>query len=194
MQNFHSIGILGGTFDPVHLGHLHLASEILLKANLDTILFIPCYQSAYGKEIIATPNQRLAMLKLAILENPKFSIDDREIKRKNISYTIDTIKSLHDEFPNSTLHLIMGFDALLQFKNWRDWQGILKLANLIVADRPDVVGSFDKIKDLPKNIIKINPLPISATKIRTLIKTGESAKHLLPEKVWRYIIENNLYH
>jgi len=194
-----SIGIFGGTFDPIHLGHLHLAREVLKKTDLDTILFIPCYRSAYKKPIFATPSQRVAMLRLAIKGEEKFCLDTREIQRKDISYTIDTLLSLQTDYPKTKFYLILGADSFALFSTWHKWQDILKLANLIVVDRPDtsleselisarMLGKKNKIK-----FVQINALSIAATEIRDLIKLGKSIEHLVPKSVCKYIKKNGLY-
>jgi nicotinate-nucleotide adenylyltransferase len=188
-----AIGLLGGTFDPVHLGHLALAAEVYKQFDLQEIRFIPCHQSPFKEHPIATDRQRLAMLKLALKNHPKFTIDDRELRRKNISYTVDTLKSIHQE-TNTHLYLIMSMDAFSQFNKWHKWREIIQLADLIVGNRP---GSrpitHDELKKLSIHIINIPPNSISATEIRQLIKTGQEASSLVPKLVWEYIVKNKLY-
>jgi len=199
------IGIFGGTFDPIHLGHIHLANEVFEQCKLDMIYFIPCYHSAHNKPIIATPSQRLDMLHLAV-NSPEFYIDDREIKCGQVSYTIDTLQSLRGDLPNADFYLIMGADAFLKFNTWRDWRRILALTNVIIADREEVREStilsssiYLDAKAIIEHahnkiaLVKIKPLPVSATQIRSLVKEGKNASYLLPEKVWQYIITNQLY-
>jgi len=188
-----AIGILGGTFDPIHLGHLALAHEVYKQFDLQEIRFIPCYQSPFKQKPIATDKQRLAMLNLAIKNHPEFSVDDRELRRKNISYTVDTLKSIHQEI-DAPLYLIMSMDAFTQFNKWHKWQEIIQLAHLIVANRP---GSrsipHNELKNLSIHTINIPPNPISATEIRQLIKAGKDASSLVPKAVWEYINKNQLY-
>jgi nicotinate-nucleotide adenylyltransferase len=193
-----AIGILGGTFDPIHLGHLHLASQVYKQLDLQELRFIPCYQSPFKKRPIATDEQRLTMLKLALKNHSEFIIDDRELQRKKISYTIDIVKSLHQEFANMPLYLIMSADAFSKFNLWRDWQEIAQLANLVVADRPGSKSCLlldSRVRGNDENVlfIKIDPLPISATKIRALIKEGKNASSLLPKSVWEFINQNKIY-
>lgn len=194
-----SIGIFGGTFDPIHLGHLHLAHEVLKKTDLDTILFIPCYRSAYKKPICATSSQRVAMLRLAIKGEEKFCLDTREIQRKDISYTVDTLLSLRQDYPKTKFYLVLGADSFALFSTWYKWQDILKLVNLIVVDRPDtsleseVISARMSIKKNKIKFLQINALPIAATEIRDLIKAGKNVEHLLPKSVCKYIEKNGLY-
>ena len=162
-----AIGILGGTFDP-----------------------IPCYQSPFKKRPLASDEQRLIMLELAAKNHPEFIIDDCELQRKEISYTIDTIQSLHQKFTNTSLCLIMSMDAFAEFKLWRDWQKISQLTNLVIADRSDTKTMINQ----NVSFININPLPISATKIRALIKEGQDASAMLPNNVWEFIKKNKIYH
>ena len=188
------IGILGGTFDPIHLGHLSLAKEV------------------YKDKPIANGEQRSAMIKLAIKNRAEFSVDNRELQRKKISYAVDTVKSLRREMGDVPLCLIMSMDAFCEFNLWHKWREIVQLAHLIVANRTGCravandeikkllherqISVTDKLKiELGGRIFFINILanPISATEIRSMIKSGESAQHLLPKGVWEYICENKIY-
>jgi nicotinate-nucleotide adenylyltransferase len=206
------IGIFGGTFDPIHLGHIHLAKKIIAKANLSKIILIPCYKSCHHKKIKASAQHRIQMVKLALPKSKKFVVDDREIKRKNISYMIETLISFRAEYPRAPLCLIMGEDAFAKFTTWHKWQKVLQLAHLIVVDRtslqiayqPELLQlisdkSTNDKKDLFVNLagciifLSINPLPIAATKIRESIVLGISVTDLLPKKVWTYILEHDLY-
>lgn len=206
------IGIFGGTFDPIHLGHLNLANEVYRHLNLKEISFLPCNQSSIKKKPVANIADRLAMLELAIRYYPYFNINDCEIKRSGISYTIDTLKFLRQEI-DSPLCFIMAMDTFAQFNLWHKWQEILTLTHLVIANRPDNLMPTNKeilqllnerqsreVKDLQANIagkiylINIKPNPISATLIRDLIKDGKDASHLLPRAVWNYIKQHNLYH
>ena len=188
------IGILGGTFDPIHLGHLALASEVYHQFDLQELRFIPCYQSPFKAKPIATGEQRLRMIKLAIKNHPEFAIDDRELQRKGISYMVDTLKSLRQELSDTPLYLIMSMDAFAQFNSWHKWQKIIQLTNLIVANRPGSRTIINnKLKNLLIHPINIPPNSISATKIRKLIKEKKAASSLVPQAVWEYINENKLY-
>ncbi|MCL5260131.1 MAG: nicotinate-nucleotide adenylyltransferase [Gammaproteobacteria bacterium] len=207
-----AIGIFGGTFDPVHLGHLHLAASAWQMANLKEVRMLACAQSPLRTEPIASTKHRLQMLKLAVTEHAYLIIDDSEIIRGDKSYTFDTLQNLRATFKNTPLCLIMGIDAFCNFYKWYKWQNIFDLAHVIVANRPaankpqatELILEIKKrqvftAKNLEHELagrilfIEINPLPISATQIRWLIKNGQSASNLLPDKVWQYIQNNNLY-
>jgi nicotinate-nucleotide adenylyltransferase len=173
MKNLNQpIGIFGGTFDPIHLGHLRLADEVYNQLGLKEIRFIPCNQSALKKQQpIASAADRLAMIKLAINPYSYFYADDQEIKQTGISYTVETLRSIRQENPNMPLCFIMAMDAFAEFNLWHKYQEITQLAYLIIANRTD----------------------ISATAIRALIKQGKDASYMLPQIVWDYIQKHKLY-
>lgn len=211
MQNL-PIGILGGTFDPIHLGHTHLTKQILTLISLQSILLIPCNQSPLKNKPIASAEDRLNMVKIAIKNNPKFLTQNCEIERGGLSYTIDTLKTLKLTYPENPLVFIIGIDAFNRFDEWEDRYEILKLAHLIVVNRPGflavtnpkVIELLEKfqtkdVRGLQKQnagliyLIDIAPLPISATQIRNLIKSNQSASNLVAKEVWKYICKNKLY-
>src|SRR5476651_2279340 len=131
-----AIGILGGTFDPIHFGHLRMALELYQALDLAEVRLIPCYQPVHRKQPVATPEQRLAMVHKAIDREPALQVDACEIERQGPSYTIDTLITLHERLPNTPLCIFMGIDALLNFPSWHKWEAILQLAHLVVAHRP----------------------------------------------------------
>lgn len=206
------IGILGGTFDPVHLGHIHLAITIKKLCHLQKILLIPCFQSPLRSPPIASTEDRLNMVKLATGDHTQFFADDREIKHANLSYTIETIRSLRLEHADTPLALIMSIDNFNQFDKWHEWQSILEVTHLLIANRP---GSWQitnpnvmkllhkhqitRAEQLQKQIAgliyltDIAPLPIAATQIRVLIKEHKDASHLVAPSVWQYICKKQLY-
>lgn len=206
------IGIFSGTFDPIHLGHIHLANKILKLLNFQKILLIPCMQSPLRDQPIASAQDRFNMVKLAIGNQNYLVADDREIKRGGISYTIKTIESLRQENPDSPLILIMAMDVFDKFNEWHEKDKILKHAHLLVTSRVGFTKSanFQTIKILNKYqtqdlkqlennlggfiyLTNIDTLPINATEIRSLIKNQEDASQLVPSKVWQYICQHHLY-
>lgn len=206
------IGILGGTFDPVHLGHLHIANEIYQQLHPKEIRFIPCYLPVHRTKPQATVMQRIAMLNLALEDKPHFVLDQREIQRAEPSYMIDTLHSLRTEFPQESLCLILGSDAFAGFDCWKQWQEILELCHLIVIDRPEARVNLNPIlSDLVKQrgttqtsivqqnsagailLLPISPCPISATAIRDKIKHHLPVSPELNPKVWEYIIQHQIY-
>lgn len=131
------IGILGGTFDPIHVGHLRMALELYDAFNLDKIHIIPCYQPVHRKLPNASPQDRFAMVSCAVLEEPALYADPREINRKMPSYMIDTVLELRRERPLTPLCLLLGIDAFLGFLSWHKWEEILCHTHLIIAYRPN---------------------------------------------------------
>ena len=205
------IGILGGTFDPVHFGHLRPALEITEQLSLEELRFIPSAKPPHRWQPVASAEDRLAMVKMAIKETGKFILDDREYHRDGASYTIDTLKSIRAEIgKDKTLCMIVGLDAFQSFTSWKDWQQILDLTHLVVSARPgyqlekqeaDWVESrlTSNVKELHKKpagmifFSEVTQLDISATNIRNQIAKGNSCSYLSPEKVCNYIRKHKLY-
>lgn len=198
------IGILGGAFNPPHLGLIKIAKIALKKLKLDKIIFIPSGIPALKKEDLAKAKDRLKMTSLLIREEPKFEISDYEIKKKKKSYTIDTIKYLKRKYKNSKIFWIIGEDSFREIieGKWKGGLKILDLAKFVVFKRPN--HKFN-LKNLPKRfeenkkialkkIIEIKmEIPISATKIREKIKKGQNVKPYLKEEVLEFIKKKNLY-
>lgn len=170
------IGILGGTFDPVHFGHLRIALEAYEKYHLKQVRFMPCKLPVHKKAPIVSSQHRIAMLELAIKSQKDFILDTREITRNTPSYMIETLSDLKTEMPDQQFGLILGSTELTSFTKWRHWQEILKLAQLIV---------------LPRDIA--TALPISSTAIRKILQKNKNPRYLLPDSVLDYIVYHKLY-
>jgi len=185
--------IIGGSFNPIHIGHLILANTVLEELNLDEMIFVPCYiQPLKGDKDFASSTHRLEMVKLAIQSNPEFTLSDIEINRKGKSYTVDTLKFFKKKYEN--LYFVIGADNIKDFHKWKEPDTILKIANLIVTNRGGInIQIPEKIRG--KKIISctIPQIEISSTMIREKIRNGQSIKYLVPEAVENYIIQNNLY-
>ncbi len=197
MTQAQRIGVLGGTFDPVHYGHLRPALELSEALELDVMTLIPNHWPVHRGETQATTQQRLAMLDLAV-EGTALRVDDREARRDQPSYTVDTLQAMHDENPDSSLIFCMGEDAFNGFASWHRWERILELANIVVMERPDTQLSEWALQLIEQRsgIIERRPvtqLSISATDIRRRILHGLSIRYLVPEPVKEYITHNNLY-
>ncbi|PIP68535.1 MAG: nicotinic acid mononucleotide adenylyltransferase [Candidatus Omnitrophica bacterium CG_4_9_14_0_2_um_filter_42_8] len=186
------IGILGGTFDPVHNGHMHLAEKISKKLSLDKLIFIPVYIPPHKKGAKVTQaRHRYNMLKLAVSGSKIFKLSDMEIKRKGRSYSIETLRRLKRKYgANAELFFITGSDSLGELDKWKNLEEILKLCKFVVVERPGF-----ETGNPPENIIylKVSAKDISATQIRSLIKTGRHLSGILPGMVERYIYRNKLY-
>lgn len=209
-----AIGILGGTFDPIHFGHLRTALELQQALNLAEVRLIPCFQPVHRQSLVATPEQRLAMVKIAVADEPALSVDDCEIQRQGPSYTVDTLIQLRKTMPKTPLCLIMAMDAFLHFPAWHHPEEILTLAHLIIAHRPSYeLPTTGIIADLLKRRLKkqatdlqntlagnillqsVTSLEISSTDIRQQIaKKGGNPRFLLPNKVYHYIKQHGIYH
>ena len=188
-----NIGILGGTFDPIHIGHLINAQSVLEKRNLDKIIFIPNYISPHKPHYeFSAPEHRYNMTELAIESNPKFEISDIEITNNNVSYTYNTLKEFSKTY--NRIELIIGFDNLVTFDTWENPEGILELAELVVMKR-----TYDKNIKVPHkffgdaNFVDTPTIEISGSNIRERIASNLNIDFLVPRIVKKYIIENNLY-
>jgi nicotinate-nucleotide adenylyltransferase len=186
------IGILGGTFNPVHIGHLILAEEALSKLSLDKVIFVPTYIPPHkAVESAVLPKDRLKMVELAIEGNSAFSISTFEIDSRKKSYSIDTLKEFRRIYgEDAQLFVITGSDLLKDLFSWKDVSDIFKISKFIVANRPGY-----PVKDLPKEVeaVVITPIEISSDDIRRRLAAGRSIRYLVPEKVREYIIKHNLY-
>lgn len=185
------LGILGGTFNPVHIGHLILAEEIREKAGLDKIIFVPAYLPPHKvSSDIAAASDRFNMLKMALKGNPHFGISDAEIKRQGQSYTIDTVRQLKDRFPDDELYFITGSDLLKYLDEWKDLSEILQLVKFIVATRPGY-----PLEKIPAYIstVSIRAVDVSGFEVRQAAKGGKSFRYLVPEQVFNYITKRKLY-
>lgn len=185
------IGILGGTFNPIHTGHLILAEEAREKLGLDRVIFVPAYLPPHKQDggIIAA-SERLSMVKLAIKSNRYFAVSDIEIKRDGRSYTIDTVKQFKKIYPADELYFIIGSDLLNYLEEWKELGEIIKMVNFTVATRPGY-----PLERIPSYIstLAIRAVDISGFGIRQAIKEKKSFRYLVPEAVFSYITKRGLY-
>lgn len=215
------IGILGGTFDPVHIGHLRMALELHAMLDLAEVRFIPIHTHPFGKTPLATAEQRAAMLELALAELPQCRLDTRELQRSGVSYTVETLSLLREEVEQTPVCLFLGLDAFRQLDEWHRWNELLDYTHIVVADRPDMnqatataqantnfrpaietllkhhaVDSVQPLHDRSAGCILRQPIPvlcISATHIRSLLAAGHSIRYLVPDVVLDYIRKHKLY-
>ena len=195
------IGIYGGTFNPIHRGHIHLAREIQAALQFDRLLFIPSRVPPHKEaEQLASGRDRLEMVRLALEEElPEAVISDLELKSRGKSYTFYTLEKLQALLPDSAFTLIMGTDMLLTFDQWFRWRDILSMACLAVAARN--AGEQHLMEKKARalspegriTVVPMTPLPMSSTDVRRIIRTGDDPSALLPEKVWTYIRDRGLY-
>jgi nicotinate-nucleotide adenylyltransferase len=195
-------GILGGTFDPVHLGHLAIAEEARVSQGLSEVIMLPAGQPAFKQDDVVTPaKHRLRMIRLAIEGKPYLRVSELEIKRPGISYTVDTIAQLRNySVGKNDLYFILGYDSLKQLPDWREPERMLGMCRLIVVPRPGCPRpDMDELEKLipgitRRTILLEKPLiDISATDIREKVTRGESIDDLVPGPVAEYIKKHNLY-
>lgn len=195
------IGIMGGTFDPIHFGHLVIANEVLNIYNLEKIIFIPAGNPPHKNGIGASSYDRYLMTNLAIVTNDKFTVSDIEINKPGKSYTLNTIVELQKQYNNTEFYFITGMDAIIEIPTWYKPETLLKLCKFIAVSRPgnnknEVELKINEIKEKYKaniEILQVPMLQISSTDIRQRFKYGKTSKYLLPEIVEQYIIKNNIY-
>ncbi len=194
------LGLLGGTFNPPHLGHLVCAQEAYLQLDLEQLLLIPARLPPH-KAVDSDPGieHRLELCRLAVAGDPRLGVSDLEAGREGPSYTVDTLEELHSQIPESELFLIVGADVAAGFAGWREPDRVLALATVAVADRPgttravveDVLsrvsgGTRSRFFDMPE-------IGISSTMLRERVRSGESTRYLMPEAVRDYIDQHHLY-
>ena len=185
------IGLLGGTFDPVHLGHLVLAEEIAEALKLDKVIFVPAYRPPHKTQRpSANPKDRYKMTELAIAGNSRFKISDIEISTKRKCFTVETIRKFKRVYKNSKLFFITGSDSLFALPAWKEIEEIYKISQFVIGRRPGY-----PLESVPHKVlvVKISPIDISSSQIRKWIKQGRSVKYLVPESVIRYIKKKGLY-
>lgn len=199
------IGIMGGTFNPIHMGHLMMSEYLCDEFSLDSVLFIPTDNPPHKNKGVLDAQIRLEMVRFATDKNDRFQVSDIEVNRKNTTYSIDTVNLLKEEYPNDKLFFIIGSDSLFQLNTWKKFDELAKAIEFIVATRPgyfedeDDNSVEDEIQELNSkygSIIHCVETPmyeISSTDIRDRIKVGKSVKYLLLDEVIEYIDHNNLY-
>lgn len=201
-KKVYRLGIMGGTFDPVHYGHLVAAETARVEFKLNKVLFIPTGTPPHKDSHKVTPaGFRYEMVKYSIADNPYFKISDIEIKREGPSYTIDTLRALKESWPDQELYFITGTDALRELFFWREAEEILSLTHVVGAARPgfDATEFLQKVQHDHSKIMdrihyfEVPALAISSTDIRARLKSGKSIRYLLPEEVRSYITEKRLY-
>ena len=186
------IGILGGTFDPIHLGHLHLAKKVLDRLLLNKVIFIPTNLPPHKKNIRVTQaRHRYNMIKLAIENYKRFEVSDVELKRKGRSYSVETLKHFRKRYgPAAEIFFITGSDSLTALSKWKSLRRILRLCKFVIVKRPRF-----KIISTPGEfiVLDIDAKDISSTKIRTMIRNSQGTGKFVPKKVEKYIQKHDLY-
>ena len=206
------IGIFGGTFDPIHYGHLRTAFEMLQALRFAEICFVPSGDPPHRGKTYAAPEVRLEMVRIAAEAQPGFVVDDRELRRQGPSYTVDTLAAFREEHTDAPIGLIIGMDAFLGLTNWHRWDELLDLAHIVVAHRPGwkapdigelgdliTVHGTHRVEDLHQNrhgcihIHAVTQLEIASTEIRALIAAGRDPRFLMPDAIRDYVLDIGCY-
>jgi nicotinate-nucleotide adenylyltransferase len=206
------IGIFGGTFDPIHCGHLRTAFELWQELELAEVRFLPAGNPPHRDQIYASAEQRLRMVRAAVADQPGFVVDDREVRRGGMSYSVDTLTELRAEYPTRSLCLLLGMDAFLGLPYWHRWRELLTLAHIVVAHRPGwkaptrgplgellVDHGTGRVRDLHERtagrvyVRPVTQLEISSTELRALLAAGRDPHYLVPDQVRQIILETRCY-
>jgi nicotinate-nucleotide adenylyltransferase len=189
------IGIFGGTFDPPHVGHLLLASDASESLRLDRLIFIPVWTQPLkvGTPPVASPQDRLEMVRLAVADDANYAVDDTEITRKGLSYTVDTLEHLAERYKGAKLFLLMGQDALVGFPQWRNPERIRELATLAAMGRSDALNLWSGVAGENFVAVSTRRVDLSSTEIRERLREGKSIKGFVPESIERFIEARGLY-
>lgn len=194
------LGVMGGTFDPIHHGHLVAASEVADRFNLDEVVFVPSGQPWQKDRQVSPAEDRYLMTVIATASNPRFSVSRVDIDRGGPTYTIDTLRDLRTLNPDSQLFFITGADALASILSWQGWEGLFELARFVGVNRPGYELSHDHITAVLNNLaedavtlLEIPALAISSTDCRQRSEEGRPLWYLMPDGVVQYISKRQLY-
>jgi len=193
------LGVMGGTFDPIHLGHLAAAENARFYYDLDRVLFMLSAQPPHKEgQSITSAHHRLKMLQLAVADNYRFEVSTLEMQREGASYTVDTLKQLHRELAEPHIYFLMGSDSLFDLVTWYHYEEIADLCTLVSISRPGFANE-EAYRALPETvrakttILEVPGLEISSTELKRRLHQGEPVRYLLPIAVEAYIKEHNLY-
>ena len=212
MSPVRPIGVFGGTFDPIHCGHLRTAFELWQELALAEVRFLPTGHPPHRDQLYASAELRLEMVRAAVADQPGFIVDDREVRRSGVSYSVDTLAELRREYPERSLCLLLGMDAFLGLPGWHRWRELLALAHIVVAHRPGwrapttgplgelmVDHGTGSIRALHEEhagrvyVRAVTQLEISSTELRALITAGRDPRYLVPDPVRQMIRETRCY-
>lgn len=187
----HRIGVLGGTFDPIHVGHLAVASEVYHALDLGRVLLVPALRQPFkDSEGHATPEQRLDMCRLAVAADDRLDVSDVDIVRGDITYTVDTLTDLAAVYPGAELFFIAGADAISGLSEWREPKRLLTLARFVAVGRP---GHESPASGATALVVDAPQIGVSSTEVRRRRRTGAPVRYLVPDTVAEYIVQHSLY-
>ncbi|WP_223305172.1 nicotinate-nucleotide adenylyltransferase [Cellulomonas sp. B6] len=188
------LGVMGGTFDPVHHGHLVAASEAAARFGLDEVVFVPTGKPTFKQQVDVSPAEhRYLMTVIATASNPRFTVSRVDVDRTGLTYTVDTLRDLKTQRPDADLYFITGADAIAQILTWKDAAELFDMARFVAVTRP---GHALSVEDLPAgrvDVLEIPALAISSTDIRARARAGEPVWYLVPDGVVQYIAKHRLY-
>ncbi len=197
------IGLFGGTFNPIHNGHLHIAQAFAEQCQLDCVIFLPAGDPYHKNTDLVAPEHRLNMTELAAATNPKFAVSDCDLVRGGATYSIDTVQIFKQHYPKAQLYWLMGMDSLMNLHKWKNWQAFVRQTKIVVANR-----TGDTLAKAPRELhawlgealqsgdlilLNADTVDISSSQIREQIAQGKNLRNWLPEKVADYIQQHDLY-
>lgn len=198
-----TLGLFGGTFDPIHQGHLHIARAFAQQLALDTVIFLPAGDPYHKHPTRTTARHRLAMVELAIADEPRFAVSNIDIVREGSTYTIDTIDIFKQNMPQTQFWWLMGMDSLMQLHTWKNWQKLVRQTHIAVAARdstalhsaPRALHTWlgNALADGSLKLLAAPEYPVSSSQIRAELGQGKSADAWLPQSVANYIRKQGLY-
>jgi nicotinate-nucleotide adenylyltransferase len=188
------VGLFGGSFDPVHNAHLALARLALAQLALDEVRWIPAGQPWQKTRVLTSGVDREAMVRLAIAGEPRFVLDRIELRRRGVTFTLDTVRELAAAEPDSEWFLILGQDQYATLHTWRDWRELVALVTLAIANRPDAEPTVNAhIARVPHQMVSLPMMDVSSTEVRRRVAAGEPIADLVPDSVASYIERRGLY-
>ena len=186
------LGVFGGTFDPPHIGHLIVASDVCAVLDLDRVVFVPSAAPPHKRgRVNASAEQRLEMVRAAVAADPRFEVDDLELRREGESYSVDTLREFRAREPDAELFFIIGADQLREMDRWRQPEEVARLATLVVMSRAG--DEADGHVAFPVRAVAVTRIDLSATRIRERIERGEPIRYLVPDAVREIIEREKLY-
>ncbi|HET8779825.1 MAG TPA: nicotinate-nucleotide adenylyltransferase [Agromyces sp.] len=186
------VGVMGGTFDPIHHGHLVAASEVAQSLELDEVIFVPTGAPSY-KSVVTSPEHRYLMTVIATASNPQFTVSRVDIEREKPTFTIDTLRDIRAERPDADLYFITGADAIAQILSWKDVAELWELAHFVAVSRPGHVLSVSGLPEQDVSLLEVPALAISSTDCRDRVRRGFPVWYLVPDGVVQYISKHHLY-
>ncbi|WP_183086414.1 nicotinate-nucleotide adenylyltransferase [Mycetocola zhadangensis] len=186
------VGVMGGTFDPIHHGHLVAASEVAQSFDLDEVIFVPTGQP-WHKNVVTPAEHRYLMTVIATASNPRFTVSRVDVDRQGTTYTIDTLRDLHKERPEAELFFITGADAVAQILSWKDVKELWSLAHFVAVSRPGHTLSVSGLPHQDVSLLEVPALAISSTDCRSRVSRGFPVWYLVPDGVVQYITKHHLY-